>query len=418
MMSKSIKTFAAGLAVVAVFLFSVGNVSQVFAGGLTGKKIALDAGHGGTDPGAVGPTGLKEANVNLAVVQKLDSYLKGQGASTKLTRESDVFVGLTARTDIANNWGADRFIAVHFNASSDRSVNGTETLYYTYGSATSKDLASKLQNRLVEALGLPNRGIKQRDDLTVLIKTKMPAALTESSFISNTYEEARLKDSSYLDKIARAHYLGIMDHFGVSAETPSQPPSTPPSSSGGSLAGKTIIVDPAAGGSSSGGIGPTGLKGKDVNLRVATVLKNCLVEYGKASVVMTRDSDVSMTIASRVEKINSTKADKLVSIQFPKSTNPETNYTKTYYYKYASTSADSLKLAQGIQKRLVEALRLTDKGVGSSSSSILKDTSKIPGALVKPSHLSNPYEEARLKDAGYTWKIGKAIYDGVADSYK
>ena len=253
MMSKSIKTFAAGLAAVAVFLFSVGNVSQVFAGGLTGKKIALDAGHGGTDPGAVGPTGLKEANVNLAVVQKLDSYLKGQDASTKLTRESDVYVGLTARTDIANNWGADRFVAVHFNASSDRSVNGTETLYYTYGSATSKDLATKLQNRLVEALGLPNRGIKQRDDLTVLIKTKMPAALTESSFISNTYEEARLKDSSYLDKIARAHYLGIMDHFGVSAETPSQPPTTPPPSGGGSgsLTGKTIVVDPAAGGGSS-----------------------------------------------------------------------------------------------------------------------------------------------------------------------
>ncbi len=412
---KSIKIFSI-FVLVSFMVISVGQ-KGVYAGGLTGKKICLDAGHGGTDPGAVGPTGLKEANVNLAVVQKLNSYLTGQGASTKLTRESDVYVGLTARTDIANNWGADRFVAVHFNASSDRSVNGTETLYYTYGSATSKDLATKLQSRLLEALGLPNRGIKQRDDLTVLIKTKMPAALTESSFISNTYEEARLKDSSYLDKIARAHYLGIMDHFGAS-ETPVQPtnPTNPPS--GGSLAGKTIIVDPAAGGSSSGGIGPTGLKGKDVNLRVATVLKNCLVEYGKANVVMTRDSDVSMTIAARVEKINSTKADKLVSIQFPKSTNPETNYTKTYYYKYASTSAESLKLAQGIQKRLVEALRLTDKGVGSSSSSILKDTSKIPGALVKPSHLSNPYEEARLKDAGYTWKIGKAIYEGVADSYK
>lgn len=395
-------------------------VSAVFAAGLTGKKIALDAGHGGTDPGAVGPTGLKEAHVNLSVVKKLDEYLRNQGAATKLTRDTDIYITPSGRGTMANNWGAHSFVSVHFNAVADRTVNGTETLYHPTRNADSKKLAEKLQGRLIEALGLKNRGLKERTDLGLLNTALMPTALTESSFISNTYEEARLKDSGYIDKIARGHYLGIMDNYdaAVGGEPATPPPPTPPPSVGKPLSGKKIVIDPAGGGRTSGGLGPTGLKGKDVNLRVATVLRNCLSEYGGADAVMTRNGDISITVAARIAVVNASGADRLIGVQFPRSSNPETNYTKTYYYKYGPRAAESLKLARGIQKRLVETLKIMDKGVGASSTGILLNTSAIPGIVTKPSHLSNPYEEARLRDAGYTWKIGKAIYEGVVDSYK
>ncbi len=399
-----------------LFVLAVGFVltsTFLYAGGLTGKKIAIDAGHGGSDPGAVGPTGLQEKAITLRVAKKVDSYLKSQGATTMLTRDSDVYISPSGRGTLANNWGAHTFVSVHFNAVTDRSVNGTEVLYHPTRNASNKTLAGKLQNRLIKSLGLRNRGIKERTNLGLLNIATMPTALTEPSFISNTYEEARLKDAGYIDKIGRAHYLGILDYYGVAENTPPPPPSpTKP------LSGKKIAVDPQGGGSTSAGIGPTGLKGKEVNLKVATVVRNCLVVYGGANVVMTRDADVSMTTANRVTFINNSGADKMISIAFARSSNPSRNFTRTFYYKSGANAAGSLKLANGIQKRLVEALKLTDKGVGSSSAAILKGTANTIGVLTRPSHLSNPYEEARLKDIGYTWKIGKAIYEGIVDSYR
>lgn len=203
--------FLASLAILGLMILP----GQIFAGGLTGKKICVDPGHGGSDPGAVGPTGLQEKNVNLRVATVFKNCLVEYGsASVLMTRTSDVYVSLDKRCQIANNWGAHRFVSVHFNSSSDRSVNGTETFYYTYGSSTSKSLATCLQNRLVQALGLTNRGVKTAS-YYVLKYTNMPASLTESSFISNPYEEARLKDASYTWRIGYYHYVGVCDHYGV-----------------------------------------------------------------------------------------------------------------------------------------------------------------------------------------------------------
>lgn len=409
------------LSVRARFLVSLGMTLCViyanlcFSGPLTGKKIFVDPGHGGTDGGAIGPTGLKESNVTLQTSLKLKEFLVNSGgAQSLLSRETDTYPTLADRVNSANNWSADRFISVHYNAVSDRNVNGTETLYYTYGSETSKDLAQKLQNRLVEALGLNNRGIKPRDNLYVLKYTKMPAALTESSFISNPYEEARLKNTDYITKIGKAHYYGIADHFGVDPNPPAPPPTpTKP------LSGKIFVIDAQSGGTAKGSVGPTGLYAKDVNLRVATVVKNNLSEYGGASVVMTRESDVNVSTTKRIEVANGSNAERLISIAFPGSSNPDTNYTKTYYYDDDSGSAKvniSKDLAAKVQARLVEALKLVNKGVGKSSADIIEKTT-MPGIITKPSFITNPYEEARLRDTSYTWKIGRYIYLGITDHY-
>ncbi|MBE3577750.1 MAG: N-acetylmuramoyl-L-alanine amidase [Limnochordales bacterium] len=212
-MKHRIRTAVWSLAVgvVAVLAFSAGAL----AGPLTGVKITVDPGHGGSDPGAIGPTGLREADVNLRVGTVLRNCLVEYGGATvQMTRTSDVYVSLADRVNMANSWGAHRFISVHHNSSSDPTVNGTETYAYTYGSSLSFDLRNKVHAQLLAWGGLPDRGARTAN-FYVLRYTNMPAILTEASFISNPYEEARLRDAGYTWREGYYIYKGIADHFGV-----------------------------------------------------------------------------------------------------------------------------------------------------------------------------------------------------------
>lgn len=184
-------------------------------GGLVGQKIVVDPGHGGWDPGAVGPTGLTEKEVNLRVGLSLRNCLVEYGGATVgLTRRSDVDVSLGGRVDYANSWGADRFISIHHNASTNPWANGTETYAYRYGGKQSFDLRDKVHSRLLQAYRLTDFGAKTAG-FYVLKYTWMPSILTEASFITNPYEEARLKDPGYTWREAYYIYRGIVDHYGV-----------------------------------------------------------------------------------------------------------------------------------------------------------------------------------------------------------
>ena len=195
-----------------ICLFLSGPVS--LAAPLAGKTFMIDPGHGGWDAGAIGPTGLKEKNVNLRVASALRNILQQYGGATVyMTRTTDSYVALSTRAYMANAKKVQRFISIHHNASINRNVNWTETYYYTYGSNTSKNLAVKIQKRLVSATGLKNGGAKPAN-FAVLRLSKMPAVLTEASFISNRYEEARLKDPNYTWREAYYIYRGIVDHYG------------------------------------------------------------------------------------------------------------------------------------------------------------------------------------------------------------
>ncbi|AZR72206.1 hypothetical protein BBF96_01615 [Anoxybacter fermentans] len=200
-----------------VLVFVLALSFSVYAGGgLVGTKIYVDPGHGGSDSGAVGPTGLTEKEVNLRVGTVLKNCLiEYGGATVRMSRTTDVYVSLSDRVNDANSWGADRFISVHHNASSDPSVNGTETYCYTYGSSYSFDLRNKVHAQLLAWGGLPDRGTKTAD-FYVLKYTSMPTILTEASFISNPDEEARLRDAGYTWREGYYIYKGIADHYGVS----------------------------------------------------------------------------------------------------------------------------------------------------------------------------------------------------------
>lgn len=187
---------------------------------LAGRTVVLDPGHGGSDTGAIGPSGLKEKEVTLAIAQDLRGMLEKKGAKVILTRKNDSGVAslnasdtreLQARADVANRSNADLFISIHADAFEDTSVSGTTT-YFFPKTILDTDLASDIQQQMTDIVGLDDRGYR-RNDLFVLNHTDMPAALVEIAYISNRAEEKMLKNRSFQKKAAQGICNGILAYF-------------------------------------------------------------------------------------------------------------------------------------------------------------------------------------------------------------
>ncbi len=191
-------------------------------GGIKGKVIVLDPGHGGSDPGAIGPTGLQEKQVTLPIAEYLKSILEAKGAKVILTRTTDVDVygphasgvdELQARVNVANGNQADVFISIHINSFSNPNVGGIAT-YYFDGSDQCKKLASAVQGQISEHSGFNgDRGI-QPGNLYVLRHSLMPSILVELGFISNPKEEGHLKESATQKDFANELAKGLELYFG------------------------------------------------------------------------------------------------------------------------------------------------------------------------------------------------------------
>lgn len=177
--------------------------------------VCIDPGHGGYDPGAVGCS-LEEATVNLQVGQALFDLLTADPDFTPImTRNSDVFVSLQARSDYANDAGADRFASLHCN-SYDGSATGIETYCYTYGSLSSFDQRDWIQHVMTDTWpNLPDRGGKTAG-FSVIKYTGMPATLTEMAFIDNCATDATyLASPSRRQEAAEAHHLALRASLGL-----------------------------------------------------------------------------------------------------------------------------------------------------------------------------------------------------------
>lgn len=179
----------------------------------------IDPGHGGRDPGAVGPTGLQEKSVTLPVSKQVVQLLKDSGIVTNLTRDTDKHFGITISADLsaraikANQSKSKVFISIHCNSFHDQNANGTETFHHPRDLEGQK-LATHIQTRLIPAIKLRDRGVKS-ENLAVLRETSMPAALVELAFISNPQEEILLKSPDFQKKAAKAIAQGIADYLGV-----------------------------------------------------------------------------------------------------------------------------------------------------------------------------------------------------------
>lgn len=170
------------------------------------KKVIIDPGHGGSDPGAIGPSSYQEKAFTLSTSMKLKNLLDSKGYATQLTRSTDIYLSLQERVDISNKSGADLFVSIHAN-SFNESSKGVETFSYQ-STGMAADVAKLVQARLIANTGLTNRGAKQ-EAYYVLKYNNIPAILVEAAFISNPTEEALLKSSSFQDKIAKSIIEGI-----------------------------------------------------------------------------------------------------------------------------------------------------------------------------------------------------------------
>ncbi|MCC7154502.1 MAG: N-acetylmuramoyl-L-alanine amidase [Bryobacterales bacterium] len=220
--------------------------------GLKLGRIVIDPGHGGTDHGTTGVTGLREKDLVLDVAQRLGSLLEQKlSAQVIYTRTDDSYIALEERTAIANREKADLFLSIHANSSPASQAYGTETYYLRFttskaeletaareNASTSKslyelqDLVKRitLQDKMEESRefagrvqsslygvwsrsGNParNRGLKKAP-FVVLIGATMPSVLTEIGFLSNPREEGQLKKAEYRQKIAEALYRGIAQY--------------------------------------------------------------------------------------------------------------------------------------------------------------------------------------------------------------
>jgi len=221
------------------------------------KRIVIDPGHGGKDPGAIGPRGVQEKDIALDVAKKLGALLeKKYDVEVLYTRDRDVFVPLNERTEMANANKADLFISIHTNASKQRKVRGLETYFLNWTNdqqamkvaarenkvsvkrmqqmqnelqfilqdlarnskkEESMRLAHSVQNSMAQSL---KKDYRRVNDLGVksalfyvLVGAEMPSVLAEISFISNREEEMRLSNGKYKNKIAEALANGINSYI-------------------------------------------------------------------------------------------------------------------------------------------------------------------------------------------------------------
>lgn len=198
--------------------------------GLTGKRIVVDPGHEADDPGAIGPTGLAERNVNWEIAVRLVNRLKAAGADAILTRSA-----LYAPTEAPKGWtpgpnqysgslgkraawseGADLFISIHNNSNNDEDVCGTTTYvcYSVLNAAESRRFAALVQKELVKSIGTADLGVKD-SELYVVRESASAAVLVETMFISNRREEAYLRLPATWDKEAAGLLKAVQEYFAA-----------------------------------------------------------------------------------------------------------------------------------------------------------------------------------------------------------
>ncbi|RLF30642.1 MAG: N-acetylmuramoyl-L-alanine amidase, partial [Thermoplasmata archaeon] len=218
------------------------------------RRIVIDPGHGGKDPGAIGYyRSVKEKNVTLEVSKRLARKIREKlGCETILTRDRDVFLSLEERTAIANTKGADIFVSIHANANRNKRCHGIETYFLNLATdneaimvaarenatstknisdleailndllknamvSESSRLAGHVQHALIQKLKprykrVQDKGVKQAP-FYVLLGAQMPSILVEIAFLTNPTECRRLNSASYQERVADAIATGIQNYI-------------------------------------------------------------------------------------------------------------------------------------------------------------------------------------------------------------
>lgn len=169
--------------------------------------VAIDPGHGGHDPGAIGIGGLQEKEIVLDISYQVAQILEQQGVQAILTRQDDQEIDLEPRVSLAERVNATLFVSIHANSidMSRPDVNGIETYYYDNG----EDLARTIHNSILQMTGALDRRVR-RARFYVLRKTSMPSVLVEVGFVTGAEDAARLSDPAYRTQMATSIARGIL----------------------------------------------------------------------------------------------------------------------------------------------------------------------------------------------------------------
>ena len=235
--------------------------SRVSAGSGDRVVVAIDAGHGGQDPGAIGPNGLKEKNVTIAIAHRLRAFLDADPMfKAVMTRNGDYFISVMGRSDVARKQGANILVSIHADAAPNRSAKGASVwvlsnrransemagwleqhekqsellggagdllansqsdpylsqavldLQFGHSQRVGYDVAVKVLQQL-QVVGSLHKRRPEHASLGVLRSPDIPSLLVETGFISNSTEERLLGSSAYQDKIARAIHNGLRSYF-------------------------------------------------------------------------------------------------------------------------------------------------------------------------------------------------------------
>jgi N-acetylmuramoyl-L-alanine amidase len=205
------------------FCIVIGMIMVVVAFSLTQRlwpmvwpvlSIAIDAGHGGIDPGAVGPHGLKEKVITLDVALRVQALLHAAGEPAFLTREDDGRLGtsqgrdLRARVRVAHDQQVDILVSIHCNSFHSHAAKGPRT-YYQPGSQQGQLLATFIQDNLRSAVGYGAAKPTPEDHL-ITRESKMVAVIVELAYISNPDEEQLLRTPAFRRRVAEAVAKGIL----------------------------------------------------------------------------------------------------------------------------------------------------------------------------------------------------------------
>ncbi len=194
---------------------------------ITGKIIAIDAGHGKPDEGAIGYMNTTEQKVNLEISQKLQNIIEQSGANCIITRATEDGIydkqantirkkkisDIKNRVKIVNNNQSDIMLSIHLNKFSDPKYKGWQ-VFYQKGNIESEKLANSIQESLnLNINKISDRTPKPIENVYLMNNVKIPGVVIECGFISNPEESKKLKEKEYQNKLSWGIYLGVQDYF-------------------------------------------------------------------------------------------------------------------------------------------------------------------------------------------------------------
>ncbi|WP_179861645.1 N-acetylmuramoyl-L-alanine amidase family protein [Bacillus pseudomycoides] len=174
------------------------------------KVIVIDPGHGGNDPGSIGPKGTKEKDITLKTAKNIQQKLEEKGITVILTREDDTFIPLKNRVAIAQNKSADIFLSIHYDGFTTNDVKGVTTYYYK--GLKEQTLAHTIHENLFKHIQSKDRGVKS-GDYYVLRENQKPSILLELGYITNPEDEERMNSQQFQADVASGIVNGVIEYF-------------------------------------------------------------------------------------------------------------------------------------------------------------------------------------------------------------